>query len=63
MMVPDGMWTGERDSVRFLMTTGYEGDAIYPTREQLVPVETVYQAAVEFLHSPSAPQTINWIVL
>lgn len=64
MLVPDGMWTaGKQSLVRFLMTTGYEGDAIYPPPEQWVPLETVYQAAVEFLHSPHPPQSINWIVL
>jgi hypothetical protein len=61
--VPDGMWSGDHRDVRFLLVGGSEGDAIRPPWWQLLPVEAAYQAAIEFLHSPSLPLSVTWFEL
>jgi hypothetical protein len=61
--VPDRMWPGERRDVRFLLVGGGEGDAISPPWYQLLPVQTAYRAAIEFLHSPSLPASVSWFEL
>jgi len=61
--VPDGMWTEEQGEFKFMIVGGYDADAIFPPWWQLVPKETAYRAAVEFLHSPGRPRCINWFEL
>ena len=61
--VPDGMWSGDRCDVRFLLVDGYEGDAIIPQWSQLLPIDAAYRAAVEYLHSPSLPASVTWFEL
>jgi hypothetical protein len=61
--VPDGMWPGEHQNVRFLQVSGREADAITVLWQQLVPVETAYRAAVEYLHRRSLPESIRWFEL
>ena len=61
--VPDGMWAGERSSVRFLLTTGFPADAIEVPWWQLVPVEAAYRAATEYLRSPGRPSSMSWFEL
>ena len=61
--VPNDMWQGEHLEVRFLLVDGFESDAIFPPWYQLVTVDTAYQAAIEFLHSPSLPESLTWLEL
>ena len=61
--VPDGMWPGEQRSVRFPQTSGFPADAIEVPWWQLVPVETAYRTAAEFLRSPEPPASIVWFEL
>ncbi len=61
--VADGMWSGERCSVRFLQTDGSLADSIDVHWSQLVPVEAAYRAAVEYLHSPEKPASVSWFEL
>jgi hypothetical protein len=49
------------DYVRFLMTDGSELSTM--PSETLVSLDTACAAAVEFLHNPSRPTSINWIDL
>jgi hypothetical protein len=58
--VPVGMWATRRSDVRFLQVDGGEGSAIWISWDQLLPVEAAYQAAVDFLHSPSPPESASW---
>lgn len=58
--VPDGMWAGEKRTVRFLLVGGDEGSAIRVPWWQLVPVEVASGAAVEFLRSPTLPPSVRW---
>jgi hypothetical protein len=60
---PYGIWPGERRNVRFLLTDGTEASSINVPWWQLVPVDVVYRAAVEFLHSPSLPASVSWLEL
>jgi len=61
--VPDGMWSGDRRDVRFLLVGGDEGSAIIARWWQLLPIEAAYRAAVEYLHSPSLPASVTWFEL
>lgn len=61
--VPDGMWASERQSIRFLQSSGSQADAIEVPWWQLVPVEAAYRAAVEFLHSSERPASVSWFEL
>jgi hypothetical protein len=61
--VPDGMWSGEKQDVRFLLVDGFEADAIQINWRQLVPLEVAFRAAVEFLHSPELPPSVSWLEL
>jgi hypothetical protein len=61
--VPDGMWSGDRRDVRFLLVGGDEADSIIVRWWQLLPVDAAYRAAVEYLHSPSPPASVTWFEL
>jgi hypothetical protein len=61
--VADQMWPGERREVRFRLVSEFEGDTINVPWWQLVPVETAYRAAVEFLLSPARPPSVVWLAL
>jgi hypothetical protein len=61
--VPDGMWSGEEEDVRFLQTNGTLADSIIVPWWQLMPVETAYRAAMEYLHAPGLPSSITWFEL
>lgn len=61
--VPHGMWAGEQQDVRFLLVGGDEGSAIRVPWTQLVPVDTAYRAAIEFLLSPTLPWSVRWFEL
>jgi hypothetical protein len=61
--VPDGMWPGERQNVRFRLVGGTEADAITVAWWQLLPVELAYRAAVEYLHTRSQPLSVSWLEL
>jgi hypothetical protein len=60
--VPDGMWSGDRGDVRFLLVGGV-GEAIVAPWWQLLPIDAAYRAAVEYLHSPSLPASVTWFEL
>jgi hypothetical protein len=58
--VPNGMWPGQRRDVRFLQTSGDEGDSIFVLWWwQLVPFEVAYTAAVEYLHTRARPSSVT----
>jgi len=61
--VPDGMWSGDRTDVRFLLVGGDEGSSITVAWRQLLPVDAAYRAAVEYLYSPSPPASVTWFEL
>jgi hypothetical protein len=61
--VPDGMWAGERQGVRFRLVGGSDGDTIEVPWWQLLPPEVAYRAAVEYLHSPARPASVSWFEL
>ena len=61
VFVPHEMWTGEQRDVRFLLVGGDEGSAIQVLWYQLVPLEVAYQAAVDYLHSPTLPRLVRWL--
>lgn len=61
--VPNGMWQGAQNAVRFLQTSGFQADAIEVPWWQLVSVEVAYRAALEFLHSPELPKSVTWFAL
>ena len=61
--VPDGMWSGDRRDVRFLLVGGDEPDSIIVRWSQLLPVDAAYRAAIEYLHSPSPPASVTWFEL
>jgi hypothetical protein len=61
--VPDGMWPGERQPARFRVVGGTEADSITVPWWQLLPVESAYRAAVEYLHTRSLPCSVSWLEL
>ncbi len=61
--VPDGMWSGDRRDVRFLLVGGDEPDSIIVRWSQLLPVDAAYRPAIEYLHSPSPPASVTWFEL
>ena len=61
--VSDGMWSGDRRDVRFLLVGGDEASSVSVPWWQLVPVDAAYRAAVEYFHSPSPPASVTWFEL
>ena len=61
--VPDGMWAGAREGVQFRLVGGSAADDIEVPWWQLLPPETAYRAAVEYLHSPARPASVSWFEL
>jgi hypothetical protein len=61
--VPDGMWSGEEEDVRFQQTNGTLANSIMVPWWQLVPPEAAYQAGVEYLHGPGKPASVTWFEL
>jgi hypothetical protein len=61
--VPDRMWPGERREVRFRLVSEFAGDTITVPWWQLLPVESAFRAAVEYLHSRSRPASVSWFEL
>src|SRR5262245_17739735 len=61
--VPDRMWSGEERESRFLLVNGTEADSIRVPGWQLLPVDSAYRAAVEFLRFPVLPASVSWFEL
>jgi hypothetical protein len=58
-MTPEGC----DDSVRFLLISGTDADAIEMPASTLVPVEVAYRAAKEFFLNPRLPDSVSWFEL
>lgn len=61
--VSAGKWSKDRRDVRFLLVGGDEASSISVPWWQLLPVDTAYAAAVEYLNSQSRPASVTWFEL
>jgi hypothetical protein len=61
--VPDGMWPGEQREVCFRLVSEFAGDTITVPWWQLLRVEAMYRAALDYLHSRSRPASVSWFEL